>query len=204
MSPRPLPAMANSELLLALAVGQARRLGMQPDDAQDCAMEFVLRLVRYYPQLQNVPQALAQKAAYHQAVTYKANLARRQRRECGYTEEITSPPLEVLQIGHPASISDPCLLVLRKTLWAEVDRAIAQLTVLQRELFVGFHLRYQSVAEIAARVGRTPHAVYEGLLSARRRLAVLLQRAGWTASEVRQLFQTSFRAVPRTRFESDV
>ena len=84
----------------------------------------------------------------------------------------------------------PRTLTLRKGLWDEVFSTLCQLTQEQRDLFVRYHVRQQSLTEISHGTGRTPHALQQALYTMHRRLGQLLTQQGWSATDAKQLFNT--------------
>ena len=70
----------------------------------------------------------------------------------------------------------------------DIAEALQQLSPAQRDLFVRYHLRNQDIRDLAARTGRTPHAIEESLSNIRRRLAALLTSRGWTDTDAQSLF----------------
>lgn len=176
-------AAANRQLYL-VAYSQARHRGLGREDAQDCAMEFVQRLVKLSPRPAGLDSpAWVMRCAQNHAISFARSLQRRRKHE---QAAAPTPPVATPGPG-------PKTLALRRELWQQLFAVLKQLTPLQRELFVRYHIRQQSIAHIAARCNKSPHAVAEGLSHARQRLAVLLRDAGWTEADARALFQSAPR-----------
>lgn len=187
MSTDPLSPMADDEALIALAISQSRRLGMPREDAQDCAMELMQHLMSRLRQPLSVPLLWAHKVVYNYAISYKRRLARLRAREYSYHDPAIFSYAWIS--SYPSSGPEPFTFVLQRALWHQLQRCLNELTPLQCELFIRFHLFDQSIATIAIQCVRTPHAVEQRLSHARNRLTVLLHQAGWSEAEVRALFQ---------------
>jgi DNA-directed RNA polymerase specialized sigma24 family protein len=71
----------------------------------------------------------------------------------------------------------------------------------QREVLVRHHLREETIAELAAALSRSPHAVEQLLLRARQRLRSVLERRGWSERELKGWLAAS-QAAPGGRFET--
>lgn len=176
---------ATNRHLYLVAYNQARRKGLGREDAQDCAMEFVQRLVKLTPRPAGLDSpAWVLRCAQNHTTSFVRVLQRR------LSHERSTAPTPPVAAPGPG----PKTLALRRELWQQLFAVLNQLTPLQRELFVRYHIRQQNIAYIAARCGKSPHAVAEGLSHARQRLAVLLRAAGWTEADARALFQSAPRS----------
>jgi RNA polymerase sigma factor (sigma-70 family) len=178
----------------AYAIGyfQASRVGLQHDDAQDCAMDFVIKaLGREFAEIALTSKtAWLHRCAYNHALNYSRTISRRRQREQSWTERY-GEDAEREANARPAAVPGPRTLTLRKELWHQVAAAVQRLTPMQQELFVRHHFRHQTARELAAMFDRTPHAMEESLSNIRRRLAALLRSSGWTDEETQALFKMS-------------
>jgi RNA polymerase sigma factor (sigma-70 family) len=163
------------------------RLGLRREDAEDCAMEFVLRLLRLPPP-ETYSSAWLHRCAYNHACNYVRTLRRRRQREVCSAAQSESQADQLH--AYPASNPGPKTLTLRKELWRQLAKALEQLSPSQRELFVRYHLRHQNISQLAARFQRTPHAIEVSLSHTRQRLATLLRQVGWTEADARTLFRS--------------
>jgi DNA-directed RNA polymerase specialized sigma24 family protein len=77
---------------------------------------------------------------------------------------------------------------MRRDFWTRVRALLRVFTADQQELFLRYHVRQQSLMDLAERDGRSLHALHQSLHNVHRRLARLLIEQGWDAAEVRQLF----------------
>lgn len=176
----------SNEQVLAAGYYQAMRLGLPREEAQDCAMDFVVHMLSMPMELSSAKSsAWLHRCAHNYACNFGRSLARRRKRESAWDDEL----LQEL----PTSGPGPKTQFIRKEMWNQVIVALQNLTPDQREMFVRHHLRDESVPDLAKRFKRTPHAVEECLSNIRRRLPSLLQHQGWTEDETRMLFGASRR-----------
>lgn len=178
----------SDQSLLQLAYSHARRIGLAREDAQDCAQEFRVHLLR--TALPSAPSSSwLHRCAHNYACNYLRGLIRRRSTEQRYREHVTGAPQggSVTMIRIPG----PRTLTLRKVFWEQLVATLRQFTPEQRSLFTRHHLRQHSLAAIAAETGRTVHALQQSLYHLHRRLAKLLLEQGWNVADVRQLFGAS-------------
>ena len=182
---------------LRLAYMYACRLGLSHEDAQDCASDFRLHLLRNSPACLD-SAAWLHRCAHNFASNYRRSQQRRQLRERRYSEQAgvnTAAAAEPRYAG-----AGPKTLTLRNALWEQVLTTLRQFTPEQRDLFLRYHLRQQNLAQLAERTGRTPAAVTQAIYHIHRRLARLLLAQGWTVTEARQFVcSTPPPAVPHSR-----
>lgn len=178
-----------------VAYQQARRIGMKLEDAQDCAMDFVVRLLK--PENPTAPSvAWLHRCAYNHACSFRRTIVRRQKHESSSSEPYHEEVAQAFGGYRPG----PKTLMMRKELWKQITKALEQLTANQRELFVRYHLRSETIRELALRFNRSPHAVEESLSNTRKRLVALLIQQGWTIADAKGLFQaTSVTQMPPMR-----
>ena len=178
----------SSHDLLQIAYSHARRVGLPREDAQDCAQEFRVHLLRT-PWPGSDASAWLHRCAHNYACNYLRGLMRRQTAEQKYSEHVTGtrPGANIPMVRLPG----PRTLTLRKVFWEQLVRTLRQFTPEQRSLFTQYHLRHQNLADIAAQTGRSVHALQQSLYHLHRRLAKLLLEQGWSVADVRQLFGSS-------------
>jgi RNA polymerase sigma-70 factor, ECF subfamily len=186
---------------LMLAKRCACREGLTRDDADDCATELIVRLLRQYkPQeLLSAPvfttPAWLYRCARNQAIDYRRAQVRLRRLEYGSTE--AGPSERIWRLPEIADAAGrPDLTFLRAHCLRQLASGIAQLPRAQREVLVRHHLQGESVAELAAALRRSPHAVEQLLLRARHRLRSVLERRGWSETELKDWLAASQAATP--------
>lgn len=191
-------APAYSTQIFAIALFQASRAGLQREDAQDCAMDFVVRLLGKQEASKNtVPEPLVgrtaawlQRCAHNHACNYARSLSRRRQREQSWTDRFGANG-DLAEETRMATGPGPRTLVLRRELWKQIATALERFTPDQREIFIRFHIRRENTRELAVRFKRSPHAVEECLSNVRKRLATLLRSYGWTEEETQLLFRAT-------------
>ena len=181
------PAFPDQELL-RIAYNHARRLGLEREEAQECALDFRLHLLRAENPRLDSP-AWLHRCARNYALNYLRTQTRRQQREHRFAEQNHVMPS---LLAEPVAFGPgPKTLTLRKALWEQVFATLKQFTPDQQELFVCYHVRQQTLAELSTATGRTVHALQQSLANLHRRLAQLLLQEGWSAGDARQLFGVS-------------
>lgn len=188
MTTNPPDAPISSKQAFAIAFFQATRLGLLREDAQDCAMDFVARLLGSGNTLPACSTAWLNRCARNHASNYARNVGRRQQKEKSWTERYGEDGDRLAQ-AHASATPGPKTLTMRKEFWRQVAAALTHLTPAQRDLFVRYHLRNESLQNLSLRYHRTPHALEESLSNIRKRLAVLLSSQGWTDKETQALFR---------------
>jgi RNA polymerase sigma factor (sigma-70 family) len=177
------PAISPNEIV-QVAYRHARQLGLSREDAQDCAMDFRLHLEKSANTHPENP-AWLHRSAHNFACNYLRSQMRRSRRERDWVEGASGA---VRRPNASPSSPGPRTLTLRKLLWEQLSRLLRQCTPAQQELFVRYHVRRQSIIELAEHTGRTPHALRQSLSQMNRRFAQQLQQHGWSRTETWRIF----------------
>jgi RNA polymerase sigma factor (sigma-70 family) len=186
--------------VFAIAYQQANRMSLQREEAEDCAMEFMRRVLSLPPTTRPTapftPETLLwlHRCARNHASNHVRRLARRRQTERTWTE-CFGAAAERFSQSCMARGAGPRTLTMRGELWRQVRAALKQLSPSQRELFVRYHLRNYSISDLANRFDRTPHAVEEALSHTRKRLALLLIGEGWTDADIHTLFRSNTATV---------
>lgn len=167
--------------LYDVAHRQALRIGMRYDDAEDCAQEFVLRMLRRYLHVLREKFAQAnfpfwlKRCAHNHALNFLRKLA------WSYMMERSLSALtDTTDFDFADSSSAPEALVFQAEFWKRIYRAVAQLAPMQKAMFLRRHLDSENIHDLAISTGQTPNAVYQVLFRARERLRSLLERQGCT------------------------
>lgn len=180
--------------VLHVAQTQARRQGLRGEAAEDCALEFVERMLladdwralrppgqEQVDRQRTPPEPSSEAWLRRCAGNFARNVHRRDvrlsQRERVWPEwrddEGEGPDWE------PVALQEtPEARLLRSELAQRIEAAARRLTPAQRELFERILVDEESVGEVAASLGRTPHAVSQALLTLRQRLRGLLERQG--------------------------
>jgi DNA-directed RNA polymerase specialized sigma24 family protein len=174
---------------------------MDGDDAEDCALEFVERMLlrqdwrvlgpikantgRGALPEEPVVEAWLLRCAANFAHNFRRRGWRIAARELPWPERENSDGARSPWEG-PADPNTPELLLLRTELERQVQASVGRLTSMQQDLFERHVLREESLQEIAQALGRSPHALSQALLTLRRRLRGLLERQGVDEAETQQ------------------
>lgn len=178
-----------------IAYAYARQMGMSREDGYDCALDFRLHLL-HDSRMQSANAAYLHRCARNYVSNCLRATRRRQQRERCYAEHNTAGAVCIAAFPAPG----PRTLILRKALWEQVFAMLKQFTPEQRDLFVRYHVRQQSLSDLAERTGRTLPATSQALYHIHRRLSRLLLAQGWSGEDARQLCASSLLpGFPRPR-----
>lgn len=169
---------------LRLAQRCSRRAGLNAEDAEDCAAQFVERMLTASPPTSNAGAWLRRCARNH-IVDYMRARGRRLTHECRWPETISGSGQSVAS-DFPDGAPGADANLLRDEFWRCLMAALAQLDPVPQQIFLRHHLNGDSVDDLAAAFDRTPHAVDQTLLRARKRLRTVLERQGLTEAELLQ------------------
>lgn len=183
-----------SQEMLHVAHSCASQIGLSADDAEDCAISFVERMlidseekVLRSPDKRSEVGTFSLQWVRHCALNHARNFRRHnsiiQSHESHWPDSETcqSSP-ELLRILRNVS---PEAFLLRNEYWRSIASVMAHLEPMPRELLLLHHLSGYTIAELSAYSGRTPHAVEQTLSRTRRHIRALLGRQGTTEAELR-------------------
>jgi len=171
--------------ILQLVYRQARGLGLSREDAQDCAQEFLLRLLSH-PSAHRESPSWLHRCIHNFACNYLRGIVRRRATE---QRAADSGHVRGARTGLvPSAQPGPRTIVMQKDFTTQIRSLLTQFTADQQDLFVRYHLRNQDLSRLAARQGRSLHALQQSLYSMHKRLARLLIERGWSENDARQLF----------------
>jgi RNA polymerase sigma factor (sigma-70 family) len=177
--------------LFRMARASAMRHGLPDREIEDCAIEFVTRMLRYdrrdhWPHEPGPGrEAWLRECADNWVRTVRRRLARISCREVFWTETVTGEGLE----GSGAlcsHVASPEAQLLEKELHGRIMDAVGRLTPAQQELFDGYFCMGESVPDLVERTGRTPQAVRRALTTIRQRLRQVLERQALDETEARE------------------
>lgn len=163
------------EYVRTLGEVAARRVGLKAEDVEDCAAEFLGRMLILANRdgSKGAVSWLPQRADYCARDYLRRLLRRQERRLLDGDAELR------LADRHWTSPHDsPEAYALRADLYRQLGLAISRLRARPRELVIRYHILGQSMAVVARETGDVEHAVAQVLFTARRRLRRLLRDTG--------------------------
>jgi RNA polymerase sigma factor (sigma-70 family) len=170
----------------ALIIGRQHAciLGLANDDREDCAMEFVHKMLTRTPPPLATPaevDAWLHRCARNHTCNFQRALRIRSRHH--------SP--SVAFSDHEEGCASACLSdfaasplhqLLLQDFWAQIERFLSPIRPQVLTLFVRFYKEGWSVQELATHTGRTPNAVEQSLARTRARLRARLTAEASTAA----------------------
>jgi RNA polymerase sigma factor (sigma-70 family) len=175
-----LPAHSLSEewAYQALVIGRQHAciLGLANDDREDCAMEFVHKMLIYTPPPLATPEEV--DAWLHRCArnhTYNFQRAQRIRlRHLSPSVEFPDHEEGCASASLPNLTASPLHQMLLQDFWAQIERFLSPIRPQVLTLFIRFYKEGWSVQELATQTGRTPNAVEQSLARTRARLRARL------------------------------
>ena len=195
--PRRDQALDELSVLLARGLGYALRsyAKVSPADIDDFIQEALLKVLAALDTFRGESRFLtwAQKIAVHLAIS---ELRRKRWRDVPLMQtrpdgqELDMAALAGDESGYqPKAPPQPEAYTLQSAVLNRLNQAIAQdLTERQRQALVAVGIQGMPLAEVADRMDSNPNALYKLLYDARQTLKKSLVAAGFTASEVLQVF----------------
>jgi DNA-directed RNA polymerase specialized sigma24 family protein len=150
--------------VLVVGMAHARRQGLDAEDCQDCAMEFVERMLSVLhargPALLLHPNLAAWLAvcAHHHACNFRRALHRHSR-PCLPLEAAD----ETLTPDHCADLRNLEAALGRDAFQQEIDKALAQMPVDAASMLVAYHYDGADVETLAIAYGKTHAAIRKSL-----------------------------------------
>jgi|SRR5579871_5041220 len=175
--------------LYSIGLKCARQLGLRSVDAEDCAMEFVLKMLRHDSRCEpGRGTSTSSRWTYRCAMNHTRNFHRavklRQRRHCEWpfrsdTEGEGEPgDWPALQLSQDAYL-------LNGELWSIIENALTVLPTYTRLLFIDRYIHDMTIERLALFHGCSTNAIEQALLRARRRLKKQLVLQGYNETEIR-------------------
>jgi RNA polymerase sigma factor (sigma-70 family) len=188
--------------ILAVARHHARLFGIPTDDLEDCAMDFLERMLRakhitaYLTIHQSHREAWLHRCAINHASNYRRSLSRRRSHEVPWPT--TCDVDEAFSLTEFIDDSPgPEVRVLTREFWQRADSVVGGLRPDHKRCFVRHYLFLEPVREIAARDQKSQAAVSKTLQRARKRLRVVAERMGITEGDMRTYLVCVPRAAPK-------
>jgi len=172
--------------LFSVARQQALRFKINRDDADDCAMEFVVRLLG--DQHPVFADSWLRRCAVNHAKNYRRAQLRRQAKHLPWPDLVWSKGNS--ETGVPGEFAatgpgpDECLLC--GEFWSRLRILLSCLQPLPRQLFLRHHLGGESYPELGAATGKTPDAVRMIVSRAEACLLRVLSRQGTTEAHLKE------------------
>lgn len=169
---------------------QAVSAGLQPADVEDCAQGFVVRCyqMKYDPPLwmwsSDDCGRFLHRAVRNFVLNFIAECGRR--RHESLDSSIVSQARMVFLFGRAKTEYLPEAYADKNDFWYKIAKGLQAITPAQRDILVRYHLDDQTVAELAASIGTSMHAVQERTSLARKRLQQALCVQGETRTELTQ------------------
>jgi len=172
--------------VLRLAEACAERQGLRGEAAEECALQFLERLLLQctWRTLQpppaakaGLPEAWLRRCADNFAKNMRRQRSRIHRHEAPWPEWAGSEG-DSHTWDCPAVDDTPEESLLRQELARRIRQATKQLTPSQQLLFEHHYVEGASVTRLAEGTGQTPHAVSQSLFNIRKRLRAILERQG--------------------------
>lgn len=169
---------------LCIAQRYGRRMRLNAEDAEDCAALFAKRMLTASPPDSNAEAWLRRCARNHVVDCIRA-LRRHQAHVCSWPQARDGDDsAEALEYADDAPGTDAGLM--RDEFWRRLMAAFAKLDPIPQQIFLRHHRDGEPVQDLAAAFDRTPHAIEQTLLRARKRLRAALERQGLTEAELLQ------------------
>ena len=165
--------------LLAVGWFHAYRQGLDLDLAEDCAIDFVLKMLPFSVLFEHSNKienaAWTHRCAKNFAKNYRRNAERLYRHEfvCSLFFQ-TNTLSETAEDQNPSH--NPQSVILQHEFWQQLTVAVDLLCPRQKSCFLRHHVRGETIKEIAAAYHCTEHSIEQALLRARQRLRDLLAR----------------------------
>jgi RNA polymerase sigma factor (sigma-70 family) len=181
--------------VFTIAHARAGRYGLSREDVEDCTQEFLLRVLttpdRYlHPDPNGVSGymgAWLSSCAENWVRDYRRRRIAVERREASWPEQQNADGEPPRSLDFPDGGLSPVQHLLQDEFWQVLAGALARLEPIQRSCFLAFYLHDRSIAQIAAASGRSPNAIKLILSRTRRQIMHLLERRGWTETDLREL-----------------
>lgn len=167
----------------------AVRQDLDADLAEDCAIEFVEKMLR--SNLISADGNEQEKVAWIHlcakrfALNYIRSIARRNRHEVACSLLVDADTFPATAEDQDETNS-PHAVVLRHEFWQQMIAAVNLLCPRQKTYLYRHHVRGETVQEIADAHHCTEHSVEQTLLRARQRLRILLLRRQWDEAGLRE------------------
>lgn len=207
--------------ILQVAQARARRQGIVGEAAEECALQFLERMLQRTWQALHPPnarpaggdvssaggdvsEAWLRRCADNFARNVRRHWTRVHRWEARWPDW-AGPEGERQDWDCPDgdANSNPEVRLLREELLGRIHAAAQQLTPAQQFLFERYFLDDASIPSLAAATGQTPHAISQSLSNIRKRLRAILERQGLDEQVAREYIQLTSYETLRFPFPPD-
>jgi RNA polymerase sigma factor (sigma-70 family) len=189
--------------ILEIARRCALRRHVLGEDSEDCALEFVARVLdqpdRFLLPDPQIPGAYLRAWIVCCADNWAKDFHRKRQVIQKYEEawpQTSAQDGDVWQWDCPDCTAMPERMAFQGEFWEQISKALAELDAFPRKCFREYYLEGKCLAHIAEECERTPNAIKMILARARKRIHAFLQRQGWTAEELFSLVVVSDALLP--------
>jgi RNA polymerase sigma factor (sigma-70 family) len=160
-----------------IAEKEGRGRGLTVEEAQDCAMDFILRYLLAVSDTEPNEAELSRKPEpWLIRCTRNAAINAYHKRERRHEARIESEDIQITVVLQ-TNASDPVFALLQQCEQEEIASLLENLEEGPRNVFMRCCLEGDSISEVATALGKTPNAIRLTLTRCRRRLAVLVRRS---------------------------
>jgi RNA polymerase sigma factor (sigma-70 family) len=168
--------------LWRLAYLQGLHYGLQQEDAQDCASEFILHWLTNSSVTLKDPEEYTRcwwyRCVKNWIISFRRHLNSVRRHEARWPRWETEESVQELwEVADERFQPEACLLL--NNFKEKLQNALLHLTPSQRELFIQHHINQVSIEDLSIASGRTEHAIEQSLYHVRKRLREILTRQGF-------------------------
>jgi RNA polymerase sigma factor (sigma-70 family) len=156
-----------------IAEKEGRGRGLTVEEAQDCAMDFILRYL--LAEKPNEAELSRKPEPWLIRCTRNAAINAYHKRERRHEARIESEDIQITVVLQ-TNASDPVFALLQQCEQEEIASLLENLEEGPRNVFTRCCLEGDSISEVATALGKTPNAIRLTLTRCRRRLAVLVER----------------------------
>lgn len=155
---------------------EARRRSLPEADCQDCAVTFVVQKLERGASFSQ-DDALRRRCAHDFVCDFCRARARRAQHELPACPDFATATRGATTRGLEEE-------VIRQAFWQELHPFLHRLQPMPRQIVQRHYQNGETVSELAADFGKTPHAIEALLSRSRQRLQTLLKKAGIDAAEL--------------------
>jgi RNA polymerase sigma factor (sigma-70 family) len=167
-----------------IAEKEGRGRGLTVEEAQDCAMDFILRYLLAVSDADPNEAELSRRESglirkpepWLIRCTRNAAINAYHKRERRHEARVQTEDIQLTVVIH-TNASDPVFALLQQCEQEEIASLLENLEEGPRNVFMRCCLEGDSISEVATALGKTPNAIRLTLTRCRRRLAVIVGRS---------------------------
>lgn len=173
------------ESLAHIAHHQAKRLGLNQDDAEDYVSNFLLKCLQLDPDCSIVYLI---RAGHNAALDYLRSDCRIHRWERLFSPTDATDLSSSFSLRLKPSDEVPHIHFLVKEFRFIVGEAVTELSAEQQTIWRLLIIEERSAIDVSLLMGRSPHAVRQAMTSIRKHLRTILARHGFDANTAQEYF----------------